>query len=287
MKTHNVEIQHVSDTAIWVAYYRALESKRPDALFHDKFAEILVGERGEKIAMSMKGTSRYTQWSVVIRTYIIDQYIQNLVASGVDTVINLGAGLDTRPYRLSLPKTLRWIEVDYPELIQYKEKLLNTQVPNVNLKRISLDLADRPQRQAFFKQISEESKKVLVITEGVIPYLRETQVAELAEDILSQKNFENWIAEYISKQVYRYLQTQKRKKQMQNAPFLFFPENWFGFFEKSGWKPKEARYLAEETEKLQRKQPFPWWSQIFVPFMSSEQVKQMRQSMGYVVYSRL
>src|SRR5262245_39319823 len=104
-------IHHVSDTSLWVAYYRAEESDRPDALFHDPLARRLVGERGQAIAKSMESVGRFTRWTVVIRTLLIDRFIDDLVhREGVDTVINLGAGLDTRPYRMKLPSELRWIE---------------------------------------------------------------------------------------------------------------------------------------------------------------------------------
>ena len=69
---------------------------------------------------------RYTEWSVVIRTRVIDSFVQQLIAGGVETVINLGAGLDTRPYRLDLPASLRWIEVDLPQIIDLKEARLGS-----------------------------------------------------------------------------------------------------------------------------------------------------------------
>jgi O-methyltransferase involved in polyketide biosynthesis len=46
------EIEHVTDTAFWVASYRALESERPDALFRDPLAGLLSGEKGKQIARS-------------------------------------------------------------------------------------------------------------------------------------------------------------------------------------------------------------------------------------------
>jgi O-methyltransferase involved in polyketide biosynthesis len=55
-----------------------------------------------------------TAWAVVVRTCIIDDYIRTAVEGGVDTILNLGCGLDTRPYRMDLPKSLLWIEADYP-----------------------------------------------------------------------------------------------------------------------------------------------------------------------------
>src|SRR3954469_17468733 len=101
-------LPNVSDTALWVAHYRAEESERPDALFRDPYAQRLAGERGRRIAEAMGATSKYTRWTLVIRTVIIDRFISEAVAGGVDTVLNLGAGLDSRPYRMALPAALRW-----------------------------------------------------------------------------------------------------------------------------------------------------------------------------------
>src|SRR4051812_7004500 len=119
-------IDNVSDTSFWVAYYRAKESDRKDALFQDPYAKALVGERGKRISDSMAGISRYTEWSVVSRTVIIDRFIQKSLNEGVDAVINLGAGLDARPYRMDLPSALQWIEVDYPNIIAHKSRVLRS-----------------------------------------------------------------------------------------------------------------------------------------------------------------
>ena len=62
--------------------------------------------RGKAIARKMRG-SKYTKWSVIIRTCVIDELLHQAIAGGVNTVINLGAGLDARPYRLQLPASLR------------------------------------------------------------------------------------------------------------------------------------------------------------------------------------
>ena len=145
-------INDVSDTAFWVASYRATETERPDALFHDPLAGRLSGERGREIARTMPRTAM-TGWTVIMRTLIIDDYITQAVAEGVDTILNLGAGLDTRPYRLNLPPTLRWIEVDYPHLIEFKERELANEKPQVQLERVKIDLANRARRQEFLAGI--------------------------------------------------------------------------------------------------------------------------------------
>src|SRR5260370_39023048 len=61
----------VSDTANWVAYYRALESERPDAIFHDPYARALAGERGERITNEMPRARQYG-WPMVVRTAVMD-----------------------------------------------------------------------------------------------------------------------------------------------------------------------------------------------------------------------
>ncbi|MES1195491.1 MAG: class I SAM-dependent methyltransferase, partial [Steroidobacter sp.] len=121
------QIRDVSDTALWVAAYRAKESARPDAKFHDPLASVLVGERGRVIAESMPG-SGMMQWVMVLRTLAIDRLITHAINTDADMVVNLGAGLDTRPYRLELPTTLHWIEIDFPNIIELKNERLKDQV---------------------------------------------------------------------------------------------------------------------------------------------------------------
>ena len=116
-------ISNVSDTARWVAVYRARESARPDALFHDPFAQALAGERGEAIAALMPRQAR-SGWPLITRTKVMDEMILERIAQGCDCVVNLAAGFDTRPYRLAIPASLRWIEADLPALIEEKEQLL-------------------------------------------------------------------------------------------------------------------------------------------------------------------
>ncbi len=279
-------IQHVSDTALWVAHYRAQEGERPDALFRDPFAKALVGERGTRIAASMHATSMYTAWTLVIRTCVIDEYVNRLIEEGIDTILNLGAGLDTRPYRMKLPASLQWIEVDYPHMIEHKEKVLKDEKPVCRLEQVKLDLADREKRKSFFKEMSARSGNILVITEGVIPYLSEEQVTELAEDLHAHPSFRFWIGEYFSPMVYPHLQSAKRKQQMKNAPFRFFPKDWFGLFASRGWVPRETKFLAEESLRLGRKLPMPWWFIFIRPFITKKRAKGFLRSSGYVLFVR-
>lgn len=275
------EIQDVTDTAIWIAAYRAEESARTDALFKDPFASLLIGPDGLKVATRTQG-SRYTAWSVVIRTLIIDQFILDLIATGIDTVINLGAGLDTRPYRLLLPKTLRWIEVDFPKIITLKNEKLKDETSKCSLERIGLDLSIKEERNNFFKKIASESKRSLILSEGVVPYLTNEDVKSLAASLFQYKNFEYWITEYYSPEILDFLRTPKRLKQMINSPFQFYPDNWFEFFKNTGWIEKETKYFGIESEKYGRTPPTPSW--LKADLANTIKKNSIKYYLGYTIY---
>jgi methyltransferase (TIGR00027 family) len=276
-------LNDISDTALWVAVYRSQESERADALFRDPLASRLTGERGRKIASRMRG-ARYIAWTVAIRTWIIDGFISELIAEGVDTVINLGAGLDTRPYRLDLPASLRWIEVDYPHMIQLKEDRLASETARCRLERIKLDLTDYDARAKLFSAIDADSRKALVLTEGILPYLTIEQGASLAQDLRRCRNFRFWITEYFSPQAMPYLKRRGRMHQMRNAPFQFFPEDWFGFFNRYGWRARETRYLGDASHTLGRTIPLPWWVTILRIFLRTKDRVALRKFTGYTLF---
>src|SRR5712692_6201824 len=190
-------IHNISDTARWAAVYRARETERPDALFRDTFARRLAGERGEEIAKAVARRAR-NDWSFVTRTYLFDSFIADHVRQGGDMVVNLAAGLDARPYRMELPSSLRWVEVDLPEILDYKEGILAGEKPRCSVRRVRLDLANRDARRALFAELGREARNALVVTEGLLIYLTADQVAWLAEDLAAPAGFRKWALDMVS-----------------------------------------------------------------------------------------
>lgn len=249
-------IQHVSDTAFLIAHFRAEESARRGALFRDPLAARLAGEKGRALAESFH-TRAMTGWMTAIRTVVIDDFVRAVVASGVETVLCLGAGLDTRPYRLDLPADLAWVEVDYPAVIAFKEERLAGEPPRCRLERIGADLADPAARRDLLARIDARPGRVLVLTEGLVPYLDNEQVGALADDLRALSRVDSWVVDYTSKEGQRYRQRSGVHRQMRNAPFRFQPDDWFAFFAARGWRPREVRYLPEEGIRLGRPAPLP------------------------------
>jgi methyltransferase (TIGR00027 family) len=250
-------IHDVSDTAFWIAHHRALETERSDALFRDPLAALLAGERGRAISKAMP-TSRFVSWMVALRTRMIDEYIAFAIDAGIDTVLCLGAGLDARPYRLTLPAELCWIEADYPRIIDYKESRLQALAPNCRLQRVRIDLADLGERQRLFGRVNAQtSGGVLIITEGVIAYLDNEAVASLADALRSMRRARFWIADYFSAESIRFRRRRRVAQAMQNAPFKFAPDDWFAFFAQHGWQAGQLRFFPEEAARFGRPVPLP------------------------------
>jgi methyltransferase (TIGR00027 family) len=279
-------IEHVSDTAFLIAACRALETRRPDALFRDPLAERLSGDKGTAILAGFPG-KEITIWLTAVRTCIIDNYIRNEIARGVDLVINLGAGLDTRPYRLDVPADLHWVEADYPGMISYKEARLRDEVPNCSLERVAVDLADNTARRAFLDAMASRGRRILVLTEGVIPYLTNSQAGALARDLRTMSGVEGWIIDYISPMSHRFRDKRGVSQHMKQAPFQFRPDDWFGFFEVRGWKKVDIRYLAEEGKRLGRRVGLPPVTRLMItitrPFMSRQRREGFRKFAGYAL----
>lgn len=244
-------IRDVSDTARWVAVYRARETERPDAHFRDPYARRLAGERGEQIAQSMP-LGRDNDWSMITRTWLGDSLINEQVKQGVDMVINLAAGLDARPYRMQLPPSLQWIEVDLPEILTYKEEILRDDKPVCHLERIRLDLSNAAARRDLFAQLGRRSTKALVITEGLLIYLTADDVAGLAKDLAAPPSFQSWIFDIASPGLLRMLAKRMAKQLTQAAPFKFAPPEGPDFFIPYGWKPVDVRSLLKNAARLKR-----------------------------------
>jgi methyltransferase (TIGR00027 family) len=246
-------ITHVSDTARWTALHRATESARPDALFHDPLAERLAGDQGRAIVAGVKWTNR-DGWWLVARTKIIDDAIADALANGCDRVLNLAAGLDTRPYRLDLPSELTWIEADLPKLLAEKTQALADQTPRCRLTRTAVDLADPIARDAFFNEALAGATKAFVLTEGLSMYLEYRDAAALSEAIKRPE-----VAWWMLDIAFPGLRKQINKNITdiaQNAPFIFAPENGVAFFEELGWRAVQAESVLEAAHRLHR---LPMW----------------------------
>ena len=285
--TEDSAIRNVSDTALWVAMYRAVESERKDALFYDPYARMLAGERGERALKDIQMPG----WPIVVRTQILDELILKAVEQqGCDAVLNLAAGLDTRPYRLALPATLRWVEADLPGMIEYKNQALKEAKCFCRLERHAVDLADPAARRALFARVGAAADKVLVITEGLLIYLEEPQVRSLAADLRQQVAFKHWLMDISSPALLAFLKRRHRGNLLKNedVQFKFAPGEHVEYFRPLGWMPAEYLELAVEAKRLKRFDiPLPMqWMWRLAAALRPGLREQMRHFSGIAAFDR-
>jgi methyltransferase (TIGR00027 family) len=252
MNDPHAGVRNISDTARWMAYFRAMESRRPDALFKDPHAEALAGERGFQIAKILSQANKQ-EWAWITRTYLFDSFISRLLQDGADMVVNLAAGLDARPYRMGLPSTVQWVEVDFAEIISYKEKILAGNTPRCRLERVALDLSDAQARRALFSDLDARARKIAVVSEGLLVYFAPTDVATLARDLARGSHFQNSIIDLSSTiQLIILQRTLGPLLSEADAAFKFGPPEGVDFFKPFGWDPMEVQGMLKTAAELKR-----------------------------------
>jgi len=277
-------ISSVSDTARWVALYRAMESDRPDALFRDPYARRLAGAAGEQIVASLPQARRWA-WPMIVRTAVMDEIIMRLVKEqGVETVLNLAAGLDVRPYRLDLPPTLRWFDVDLEGILSYKEAALAGETPRCRVEFVHADLTDPATRRTLFQRVGATARHALVIAEGLLVYLTPEDVLALATDLAAQPTLQWWLIDLASPALLEWLKRSWGDQlRAGNAPMRFAPESGTEFFAPAGWREAEYHPMLDEAIRLRRGPKLAWLWKVMALLAPKKRRAQFKRFSGVVL----
>lgn len=180
----------VPKTALGVARIRAAESRRPDALFHDPYAEAFVAAAPDAYAEdasrseAARAVGARIAFHVIMRTRFYDDYLLAAAAAGIDQVVLLAAGLDTRAFRLAWPTGVRVFEVDLPEVLDLKEQVLAGAGASPTGDRIivAADLtAGWP--AALLGAGFDRSRPTAWLVEGLLVYLSAEDAGRLLETV--------------------------------------------------------------------------------------------------------
>ena len=154
---------------------------------------------------------------------------------------------------MDLPPVLRWVEVDLPEILDYKEEILAGEKPVCALERFRLDLSNVGARRELFERLASRANRVLILAEGLVGYLTPEEVGSLAVDLAAPHCFERWVLDLASPGLLRMMQKRMGSQLRQaGAPFKFGPEEGPGFFTRYGWRPAEVRSLLKTAARLGR-----------------------------------
>ena len=165
-------------SAFWIAAVRARETERPDRLFTDPFARDLAGRRGFAVMAASERAGGGENRFIPVRVRWFDDLTVAAVAAGVRQVVLLGAGLDTRAYRLDLPADVDWYELDRQEVLTAKDVTLAGCAPRCRRHLVVGDVRGAwvtPLLDAGF----DWGGPTLWLAEGLFFYLTEQLIVEM------------------------------------------------------------------------------------------------------------
>ena len=213
--------------------------------------------------------------------------LRSVEREGLDTVVNLAAGLDARPYRLPLPPALKWIEVDLPEILDYKQQALAGERAVCEYEVVKLDLADAGARRELFARVGAGSKRALVVTEGLLIYLAPEQVGALAADLRAQGSFGWWLTDIVRPETLKRVEKSWGKYVAEaNVPFRFAPAEGTDFFRPFGWREAEFRSMMEDAHRLKREVPLAWLWRLLGRLQPPAKREQFRRMGGVALLRR-
>ncbi|UFS99230.1 class I SAM-dependent methyltransferase [Nocardia huaxiensis] len=187
--------ESVGATALGVACMRAAETRRPDALFTDPYAEVLVtavdspvwqqmgrGDYDESVAAVYQQLNDF----MVARTLYFDEYLRAAVASGIRQIVIVASGLDARAYRLEWPSGTVIYEIDLPKVLDFKAKALAGREGELRVERrtVAVDLRhDWP--EALRDSGFDPAAPTAWLAEGLLRYLPADAQDQLLGNIVS------------------------------------------------------------------------------------------------------
>ncbi|MCR6487772.1 class I SAM-dependent methyltransferase [Amycolatopsis sp. OK19-0408] len=158
-------------TLVPVLRAKALDTRLPDPILGDEYAERAMRQLDPGYDRRPFGAGQLGLVAVV-RAKAHDDWARDFLAGHPDAVVlHLGCGLDARVLRLDPPGTVEWYDLDYPAVIALRRQILPSREHATLIGSSVTDLTwlDRVPR----------GRPVLVVAEGLVPYLAETDVRRL------------------------------------------------------------------------------------------------------------
>lgn len=248
------EISHVSDTALMVAACRALETDSADGFVRDPFAARLAGERGMAMLRALP-QPEMMRFGIGVRSRFMDELVlETLASEEIATVLSLGCGLDSRPWRLEVPPDLRWIEVDFADMLDYKNVVMSAETPRCQREFISANANDAAQRRNLYKAVGPAP--ALMITEGFLMYLPAATVEALAAEAWQESGIAHWMSDITATAFMKAIQmdTPPSVRNMQ-APDCLNGEQILESIRSQGWRTAARRsYITDMGFAMERAQ---------------------------------
>ena len=236
----------VSDTAFYTSGIRAQDAESTNPVCDDRYAKRFMNARGTEVFSIFSGDKMGSN-AHLARHSMIDQLVRARLARDPNTyVVTIGAGFDSRPYRIPGGA---WVELDEPGVIEYKNERLAAADCTNALSRISVDFG----RDHLYEKLPRllPAAKVIVVIEGVFFYLTEEQICETLEALHRAYPGHELICDLMTRQLIesRYRKNHKELQQM-NAPFRFLSDAPCSTFTRTGYRLVSRASILTRTFEL-------------------------------------
>jgi len=177
MSQSKVTLTEEKETLLITLYAKGEESKSPQSILRDHFAHSVIQQIDYDF--SKLKVNRDTATGLALRAKVLDDWARDFISKNPDgTVLNMGCGLDSRVFRVDPPSTINWFDVDYPEVIELRDRFYPSRRSGYTKIGTSVTAAN------WLQQLPEKAP-VMVIAEGLLYYLSDAEVADLFGRILN------------------------------------------------------------------------------------------------------
>lgn len=175
MERERVTLTGAPETLLATLYGRALDSRAPRSVLHDEAAARAV----DRIDYDFRrtGMTATTAAGVALRGRQLDTWTREFLgAHPRATVLHLACGLDTRAQRIAPAPSVRWVDVDHPDVVALRERLLPP--PDGDHHLVGASVTD----DGWLDAVPADRPTVAVF-EGLSMYLRKEDGRRLVERI--------------------------------------------------------------------------------------------------------
>jgi methyltransferase (TIGR00027 family) len=233
----------ISKTAFYCCGVRMQDAERAQPVCGDTYAKTFMNEQGLQILEMFKDETRPNISNVARHRLIDDLLREELLAKPNLTVVIIGAGFDTRAFRL---RGGTWIEIDEPQVIAYKEERLPAANSDNELQRISIDFATESLEQKLAPYSGRSP--VTVVIEGVLGYLDEAAIGNLIETLAHLFPRHRLICDLMTREFFdKAAGSIHEKLTGMGATFKFTIDNPEEVFLKNGYRQLETIPVVEKA----------------------------------------
>ncbi|MEV0378533.1 class I SAM-dependent methyltransferase [Nonomuraea sp. NPDC050643] len=205
MSPEKVHLTEEKATLLATLYGKALDARSPNPILGDRMADEVIGRIDHDFTKT--GITPSTAEAVALRARFMDRWAGEFLARHPEAIVlQPGCGLDTRVFRMDPPPSVRWYDLDYPEVIELRERLFPERPGYTMIGSSATELA-------WLEQVPRDAP-VLVVAEGLLYYLDPAGGPELLRAIVERFPGGQLIFDALSRLG---LRLQKLNKPVQNA----------------------------------------------------------------------